>query len=378
MADDNSAQNLESWATAYGECYQLYLDDKLEECIDIIESHLLDSSVPLYHRMKFETTLAAVLDDWYEADDALTRCEDLWQSTCAYYQQHGGGDEIVQEGLNDIRELLDGVRIQHDALPRRIEYRGDDADVMEEDEEDEEHWGDDAELDEGESDVDEEDGEDEVEGSEVEPSSKANEDDSLKSGEIDDDHDSGREVRRERDDAVREREELRASLDAAREEISRLRVELAGARGRRIPPPRRSSEGLAFREKDAGNNKATADTKLTTITEPTAVEKVATTVPTLPKLESSGGQLLAPDFHEALHDDANNATADDETTDNTADNKITDSKTSVTELVENKREVKLEPDGTRGLGENKPAVKTESKEPDGTRGRISSMNAQNC
>jgi hypothetical protein len=117
-------------------------------------------------------------------------------------------------------------------------------------------------------------------------------------------------------------------------------------------------------EKDASNsNKAIADTQFTTVTNPTAVEKVAATAPILPKLNFSGGQFLAPEFHEALHHDANNATADNEITNNTTDDKITDSKTDDTELGENKPEVKLEPDGTRGSGESSPEVKTETKEP---------------
>jgi len=137
MADDYSPQVLESRAAKYDECYQLYDDDRLEECIDTIESHLTDSSVPIYHRMKFEIVLAACLGDWYEADDAIVRCEDLWQSTNAAYQQRDADDddadddELVQEGLQDIRELLDGLRFHHDALPHRIECRGGDVETTE-------------------------------------------------------------------------------------------------------------------------------------------------------------------------------------------------------------------------------------------------------
>jgi hypothetical protein len=45
MGDDYTAQVLESWATAYNERYQLYDDDKLEECIDTVEGYLGDSAV---------------------------------------------------------------------------------------------------------------------------------------------------------------------------------------------------------------------------------------------------------------------------------------------------------------------------------------------
>lgn len=62
--------------------------------------------------------------------------------------------------------------------------------------------------------------------------------------------------------------------------------------------------------------------------------------------------LLASESHKTLHDDFNNAIAD---------NKITESKSTDSKTGDNK------------LGENKLAVKTESKEPEGTRGRICSM-----
>lgn len=73
MGDDYTAQDLESWATAYDECYRLYDDDKLEECIDTVEGYLSDSAVPTYIRMKLELIFAACIDDWNEAEDALVQ-----------------------------------------------------------------------------------------------------------------------------------------------------------------------------------------------------------------------------------------------------------------------------------------------------------------
>jgi hypothetical protein len=59
-----AAQVLKARSTAYDVCYQLYDEDKLEECIESAESQLGDSSIPFYDRMLFELLLAACLDDW--------------------------------------------------------------------------------------------------------------------------------------------------------------------------------------------------------------------------------------------------------------------------------------------------------------------------
>jgi hypothetical protein len=161
MADRSgySAQVLQSWSTAYSACFQLYEDDKLEECIDTAESDLSDMSMPLYYRMKYELVLASCLGDWWEAEDALNRCENIWQSTHAYHEHDAdaGADadanNRVQECLRNIRELLDGARAEHDVLPHAVkdprmaededfEYDDDDlrmADDFEEDEENEEN-----------------------------------------------------------------------------------------------------------------------------------------------------------------------------------------------------------------------------------------------
>ena len=144
----SSAQFLQSWSTAYSACFQLYEDDKLEACIDTAESHLSDMSMPLWHRMKFELVLASCLGDWWEAEDALNRCENIWQSTHAYHKQDADADanDLVQESSRDIRELLDGARAQYDVLPHAaedpgvaedwdFEYDDDDLRMVEEDDE---------------------------------------------------------------------------------------------------------------------------------------------------------------------------------------------------------------------------------------------------
>ena len=157
MADrsGDSAQVLQSWSAPFIACFELYDDDKLEACIDTAESHLSDMSMPLYYRMKFELVLAACLGDWWEAKDALNRCENIWQSAHAYQKHHADDDavadanDLAQESLRDIRELLDDARAQHDAQPHAVkdprfaededfEYDDDDLDDFEEDEESEE------------------------------------------------------------------------------------------------------------------------------------------------------------------------------------------------------------------------------------------------
>ena len=152
MADrsGDSAQVLQSWSAPFIACFELYDDDKLEACIDTAESHLSDMSMPLYYRMKFELVLAACLGDWWEAKDALNRCEIIWQSTHAYHKQDADADadasDLVQQSLRDIREVLDGARAQHDVQPHAaedprvaddedFEYDDDDLRMVEEDEE---------------------------------------------------------------------------------------------------------------------------------------------------------------------------------------------------------------------------------------------------
>jgi hypothetical protein len=114
-------------------------------------------SMPLYHRMKFELVLASCLGDWWEAEDALNRCEIIWQSTHAYHKQDADADadanDLVQQSLRDIREVLDRARAQHDVQPHAAEdpsvaddedFEYDDGDLrmvddFDEDEEDEEN-----------------------------------------------------------------------------------------------------------------------------------------------------------------------------------------------------------------------------------------------
>jgi hypothetical protein len=107
--------------------------------------------------MKFELVLASCLGDWWEAEDALNRCEIIWQSTHAYHKQDADADadanDLVQQSLRDIREVLDRARAQHDVQPHAAEdpsvaddedFEYDDGDLrmvddFDEDEEDEEN-----------------------------------------------------------------------------------------------------------------------------------------------------------------------------------------------------------------------------------------------
>jgi hypothetical protein len=120
MADSgHSAQVLQSWSTAYDACYRLYEYDKREECIDVAESHLRDASMPLYHRMLFELILGGCLGCWYEAGDAVARCEGIWHNTHTYHKDDT--DELVQDSLAEIRQFLDGMQREHAMKPRAME-----------------------------------------------------------------------------------------------------------------------------------------------------------------------------------------------------------------------------------------------------------------
>ena len=117
--DRHSAEVQKSWSAAYGRCYRLYDDDKLEECIVLAERHLKDDSMPLYHRMLFEILLGGNLGCWYEAGDAIMRCEAIWHNTHAYHQNDT--DRLVQDGLANIRQLFDGLQREHAMRPRAME-----------------------------------------------------------------------------------------------------------------------------------------------------------------------------------------------------------------------------------------------------------------
>ena len=115
----HSAQVLQSWDNTYNACSQLYDDDKLDECIDVAESHLSDDSMPLYHRMLFELLLGGSLGDWWEVDDHIRRCEAIWHNTHAYHQNDA--DEMIRDGLAEIRQSLDGMQREHAMKPRSME-----------------------------------------------------------------------------------------------------------------------------------------------------------------------------------------------------------------------------------------------------------------
>jgi hypothetical protein len=186
--------------------------------------------------------------------------------------------------------MFDGVRAHHDALPRRIEYRGED----DEDEEDEEDWGDNEDMMGGEDDMDEE----------------------MTDYEDDDGLENPGPWTLENDGGEQDYDNEGSDVEPS----SKNKAKDVGLKSGVGPLPELS---VAFREKDAGNNKiSTADTT------PTAVEKMAETAPVLPKLEFSGGRLLEPQSHEALHNDSNSDTADNKIT----DSKNTDSKTGNGEL----------------------------------------------
>ena len=142
--DGHFAEVQKSWSAAYDRCYRLYDDDKLEECIEVAERHLKDDSMPLYHRMIFELLLGGSLGCWYEAGDAIRRCEAIWHNTHAHHQHDT--DKLVQDSLAEIRQLLDGMQREHVMQPRAMEdprlegYEGDEEDEEEDDDLDVAQW----------------------------------------------------------------------------------------------------------------------------------------------------------------------------------------------------------------------------------------------
>ncbi|SMQ53040.1 unnamed protein product [Zymoseptoria tritici ST99CH_1A5] len=140
MADDDaySTQLMQLWTTGFDACHQLYEEDKLDACFEQVQRELVDQSMPLYHRMRFLLLFAACSDDWYEADDAIARCENIWQSTRSYHTP--GADERVDDGLYEVRQLLDTMRRDLDLKPRvlidrEVEEENEDVDMAEDSEE---------------------------------------------------------------------------------------------------------------------------------------------------------------------------------------------------------------------------------------------------
>jgi hypothetical protein len=118
-------------------CQNFYDDDELEECVNATEQDLDNPAMPLYYRMRYELLLAGSregLCEWWEAEDALTRCEAIFHSTSTNHKDDI--DENIQKSLQELRELLDIVRAHHAVQPHTLEdprntYE-DDVDMMDE------------------------------------------------------------------------------------------------------------------------------------------------------------------------------------------------------------------------------------------------------
>jgi hypothetical protein len=118
-------------------CQNSYDDDELEECVNATEQDLDNPAMPLYYRMRYELLLAGSregLCEWWEAEDALTRCEAIFHSTSTNHKDDI--DENIQKSLQELRELLDSVRAHHAVQPHTLEdprntYE-DDVDMMDE------------------------------------------------------------------------------------------------------------------------------------------------------------------------------------------------------------------------------------------------------
>jgi hypothetical protein len=69
--------------------------------------------------MLFELLLGGSLGDWYEADDAIRRCEATWHTTHNYHQNDT--DELIRDSLAEIRQLLDGMQQERATKPHAME-----------------------------------------------------------------------------------------------------------------------------------------------------------------------------------------------------------------------------------------------------------------
>jgi hypothetical protein len=80
----------------------------LEECVVKARELLADDACPRYHRMKTLLLLAAVLDDWYQANECRQDADALWRIVRRWHPV--GENETLDTYMAEIRDLLDVCR----------------------------------------------------------------------------------------------------------------------------------------------------------------------------------------------------------------------------------------------------------------------------
>lgn len=111
-------QQFHEW---YCEAWQLYDDDKLEECIEECRKIVDDSACPRFYQVKTLVLLGSTLGDWEEAKMCCEDAEALWQATRQWYngQWYNG-----QETDEDVKELLAELRKDLDELTAILDDEG--------------------------------------------------------------------------------------------------------------------------------------------------------------------------------------------------------------------------------------------------------------
>lgn len=94
---------LQSWSTVYHELYQLYKDDKFDQCIESAADLLGYLEKPCFYRMKILIVLSACLEDETETDDAWLQARD----------RRTGTDPKIEESLVEIRASIGSLQQQH-------------------------------------------------------------------------------------------------------------------------------------------------------------------------------------------------------------------------------------------------------------------------
>ncbi|KAK6440621.1 hypothetical protein LTR95_003153 [Oleoguttula sp. CCFEE 5521] len=86
---------------------ELYNDDKLEECIELLPEMLDDGACPRFFRIKILVLLGGVVGDWYEAVKYCEEAEALWRLVRRWAPK---GNATVGEALAEVRESIDELQ----------------------------------------------------------------------------------------------------------------------------------------------------------------------------------------------------------------------------------------------------------------------------
>jgi hypothetical protein len=93
----------EQFTDALNAAYQLFHEDRLQECQEAALDLLEDYAMPRYHRTKVLILLACILGDWEEADQCRT---DAWALYRLVRRWHPVGNSLIAD------EALDQILVQ--------------------------------------------------------------------------------------------------------------------------------------------------------------------------------------------------------------------------------------------------------------------------